>query len=156
MHQRFAVIIEGLHPLFEALTNARPYSNGDLPKPMPDQGVYLFSENGLHLYAGRSNRLRRRYGQHSNPGSQYNQAVFAFRLAREITGQTTAAYASGEGSRQGLVADPDFSKAFIEAKKRVRSMDFRFVEVVDQTHQALLELYTAIVLGCPYNDFNTH
>ncbi len=35
-------------------------------------------------------------------------------------------------------------------------MDFRFVEVVDQTRQSLLELYTAIALDCPYNDFNTH
>jgi hypothetical protein len=156
MHERFASVVEKLHPLFIALVEASPYSNGPMPLSMPQQGVYLFSESGKHLYAGRSNHMRRRYGQHSNPGSQHNQAVFAFRLARESTGQTTAAYTSGDGSRKWLAADPSFSEAFASAKARVRNMDFRFVEVTDQTHQALLELYAAIALGCPYNDFNTH
>lgn len=156
MHERFAAVVEKLHPLFETLIAAQPYSNGALPRPMPEHGVYLFSEEGRHLYAGRSNHMRRRYGQHSNPGSQHNQAVFAFKLARASTGQTTAAYASGDGSRKGLAADANFSEAFTKAKARVRNMDFRFVEVTDQTHQALLELYTAIALCCPHNDFNTH
>lgn len=156
MHKRFAAVVENLNPLFTELIEARAHTNGQMPRPMPQQGVYLFSENGQHLYAGRSNRLRQRYGQQSNPGSQHNQAVFAFKLARASTGKTTAAYASGDGSRKGLAAEANFSEAFTQAKARVRSMDFRFVEVTDQTHQALLELYTAIALCCPYNDFNTH
>jgi hypothetical protein len=42
------------------------------------------------------------------------------------------------------------------ATARVRKMEYRFVEETDQTGQALLEVYCAIVLDCPYNDFNTH
>lgn len=33
------------------------------------KGVYLFSEGERHLYVGRSDNFRRRYGHHSNPGS---------------------------------------------------------------------------------------
>ncbi|WP_154660911.1 GIY-YIG nuclease family protein [Microvirga lotononidis] len=36
---------------------------------MPSRGVYLFSEGEGHLYVGRSNNLRRRYGLHCRPRS---------------------------------------------------------------------------------------
>jgi hypothetical protein len=108
------------------------------------------------LYVGKSNKVRLRYKQHTNPGSQHNQAVFAFKIAREVTGKVKASYARGAENRKGLVGDPDFSLAFREAKARVGRMEYRFVEERDQTRQALLELYCAIALNCPYNDFNTH
>jgi hypothetical protein len=53
------------------------------------------------------------------------------------------------------VQQPDFLAAFSEAKARVRAMDFRFVEQRDQTRQALLEIYAAVVLETKYNDFAT-
>lgn len=46
--------------------------------------------------------------------------------------------------------------AFKRAKERVRAMEFRAVEESDQTRQALLEVYCAIALKTPYNDFGTH
>ncbi len=46
--------------------------------------------------------------------------------------------------------------AFNAAKKRVRAMEFRAVEESDQTKQALLEVYCAITLKTPHNDFGTH
>jgi hypothetical protein len=52
--------------------------------------------------------------------------------------------------------DPIFERAFRGAKERVRGMQYRFVEETDQNRQALLEIYCAIVLGTPYNDFGTH
>jgi hypothetical protein len=82
-------------------------------------------------------------------------AAFAFRLAREATGQTHATY-KPNGSRAGLMADPAFSEAFRQAKARIRKMDVRFVEESEPIQQALLEIYIAFVLKAPYNDFNTH
>ena len=156
MNSDFAKFVETLHPSFESLMAMKPISNGAVPLGMPSQGVYLFSEAGRHLYVGRSNNLRQRYKQHSNPGSSHNQAVFAFKIAREATGKINAVYGRGPDNRSGLVKDIDFSLAFIEGKARVKRMDYRFVEERDQTRQALLELYCAIALNCPYNDFNTH
>lgn len=156
MHPRFASVIDSLHSSFERLVAMPPVTFDQLPRAMAAQGVYLFSEQGRALYTGRSNRLRKRVGEHCRPSSQHNQAVFAFRLARETTGNLVAAYAPGAASRANLPRDAAFQSAFLLAKERVRTMEFRFVEEVDQTRQALLELYCAIVLDCPYNDFNTH
>ncbi len=156
MDKRFAAVIDQLHPALERLLAMPPAGHGRLPLRMPVQGVYLFSEGDRHLYVGRSNHLRNRIGQHCRPGSQHNQAVFAFKLAREATGMTVAAYSTGVASRRGLIGDADFAAAFTTAKARVGAMDYRCVEETDQTRQALLELYCAIALGCPYNDFSTH
>lgn len=156
MHVRFASVIGSLHGSYERLVAMTPVTFDELPCVMPVQGVYLFSEQGRPLYTGRSNRLRKRIGEHCRPSSQHNQAVFAFRLAREATGKLVAAYTSGAGSRANLPSDAAFQTAFLLAKARVRAMEFRFFEEADQTRQALLELYCAIVLDCPYNDFNTH
>ncbi len=52
--------------------------------------------------------------------------------------------------------NPDFAAAFIAAKERIRRMEYRYVEEGDQSRQALLEIYCAVVLGTPYNDFDTH
>ncbi len=49
-----------------------------------------------------------------------------------------------------------FASAFKEAKRRIASMDLRFVEESDPTRQALLEIYAATVLRTPYNDFHNH
>jgi hypothetical protein len=81
--------------------------------------------------------------------------VFAFRLAREITGKLVASY-TAEGSRAALVLLPEFDTAFTSAKQRIRKMDLRYVEETDPLRQALLEIYVSIVLKTPYNDFNTH
>lgn len=93
--------------------------------------------------------------QHSISAAQHNQAVFAFKLAREATGRTEATY-KVQGSRAALCADPIFSAAFTGAKRRVCGMDLRFIEEPDPLRQTLLEIYTAFVLRTPYNDFDTH
>jgi hypothetical protein len=93
--------------------------------------------------------------QHSIPAAQHNQAVFAFRLAREKTGRLEATY-DAEGSRVALSANEEFAAAFTQAKGRVREMELRYVEETDALRQALLEIYAAVVLGTPYNDFDTH
>jgi hypothetical protein len=156
MHPTFAKLLEGLHPKCEQLVAMPPCRDGGLPKVMPKQGVYLFSEGGFHMYVGRSNKIRSRYGRHCNPGATHRMAAFAFKLAREATGKTTASYKAGEDSRKGLMLNPEFSAAFTAAKARIREMDFRFVEETDQNTQALLEIYCTIALKARFNDFNTH
>lgn len=127
----------------------------DLPRDAPQSGVYLFSEGERHLYVGRTDRLRDRLQEHCRPGSPHNSAPFAFRIAREVTKRIVASYTT-EGSRRSLAADPEFGNAFTQAKIRVRQMDVRWVEEPHELRQTLLEIYTAVVLQTPYNDFGNH
>jgi hypothetical protein len=156
MNPIFADAVESLHPSYERLRAMTPVRNGKLPAEMPGGGVYLFSEGAEHLYVGRSNNLRGRYGRHCLPGATFRMAAFAFRLARIETGRTAPSYKAGAESREGLMDDPYFRSAFVDAKARIRQMDYRFVEETCQTRQALLEIYCSIALGTPHNDFNTH
>jgi hypothetical protein len=156
MDPKFAALVETLAPKLERLLAMPPLAYGALPRAMPRSGVYLFTEAGRHLYVGRSNGLRGRYGRHCRPGATYRQAAFAFQLARQATGRTQAAYRAGAGSRAGLMGDPAFAAAFTAAKERIRRMEYRYIEEADQNRQALLEIYCAIVLETPYNDFGTH
>lgn len=126
-----------------------------LPRGMPERGVYVFSEGEKHLYVGRTNRLRQRLLEHGRPSSRHDSAPFAFRLAREKTGRVTATYQT-RGSRPELAVDPYFAEAFNAAKHRVRAMNIRFTEERDPLRQALLEVYVAVALQTPYNDFDTY
>lgn len=156
MEPAFVRYAESLHPSFERLQAMPPVTIDSLPRDAPSAGIYLFSEGDRHLYVGRTRSLKQRLRQHSVPSSQHNQAVFAFRLAREATGRLTAAY-SGDGRRASLaVNDVAFIAAFTAAKSRVRVMHLRYVEEENPLRQALLEIYAAVVLATPYNDFNTH
>jgi len=156
MHPRFADVANSLHGSFERLLEATPMVAGHRWPKEPVRGVYLFSEGGQHLYVGRTNHTKRRHGLHCRPSAQHNQAVFAFKLARHETGNVKAAYTSGLGSRKALAADPMFRLAFDAAKSRVRAMEFRWVEEADPVKQCLLEVYVAVVLATPFNDFDNH
>jgi predicted GIY-YIG superfamily endonuclease len=155
VHEAFRQYVESLHGSFERLISMEPTSIENLRLPIPSACIYLFSENGRHLYTGRTRHLRNRLRQHSIPAAQHNQAVFAFRLAREITGNLVASY-TPDGSRAALLVLPEFAAAFVAAKQRIRKMNLRYVEEADPLRQALLEIYVSIVLKTPYNDFNTH
>lgn len=155
MDPAFKQFVETLHPSFERLMQMTPLKMSALPPKLPEKCIYLLSEGENYLYVGRTRRLRQRLRQHSVAGAQHNQAVFAFKLAREATGRLAAAY-STTGSRVALCAEPVFADAFQQAKARVRDMDLRFVEEADPTRQALLEIYASVVLRTKYNDFDTH
>lgn len=155
MDARFAEAVASLHPSFERLLAMSPVTCSTLPTTMPTSGIYLISENGKHLYVGRSRNIRRRLGRHSRPGATHRMAAFAFKLAREATGQLRATYRS-EGSRSALMTDTAFQTAFTEAKARIRQMQVRFVEEPNPVRQAILEVYVAVALKTQYNDFDTH
>jgi predicted GIY-YIG superfamily endonuclease len=155
MDSVFGEFVENLHPSFERLVRMTPLKMSALPSKLPEKCIYLLSEGENHLYVGRTRKLRQRLRQHSVAGAQHNQAVFAFKLAREMTGRIAAAY-SVAGSRAALCAERAFGEAFKQAKAQVRNMDLRFVEEADPTRQALLEIYVSVVLRTKYNDFDTH
>jgi hypothetical protein len=151
----FVRLLGGLEPKFDALMAMRPVCYSSLPRGMPERGIYLFSEGDRHLYVGRTNRLRNRLAGHCRPSSSHFSATFAFRVAREETGYVKASY-SQANSRPALTIDPVFGPAFTRAKVRLSGMDLRFVEETDAIRQALLEIYVAVTLKTPYNDFDNH
>jgi hypothetical protein len=156
MDSKFAALVEHLAPKLAQLMAMPAMSNGALPRTMPQSGIYLFTESGRHLYVGRSNNLRHRYADHCRPGATDKGAAFAMLLAREATGRTRRSYRAGPDSRAALMDDPIFRAAFTAAKERIRAMKYRCVEETDPTRQALLEIYCAVVLDTPYNDFDNH
>jgi len=153
MNPRFQAFIEQLEPKFQRLVSMHPVKATSLPSQMPNAGVYVFYEERKPLYVGRTNRIRQRIKEHSQEGR--NDAPFALRLGREVTGYTEATYQK-RGSRKDLLSKLDFREAFSEAKTRIREMDIRYVEETDQVKQALLEIYVTVALDTPYNDFKTH
>src|SRR6266545_744317 len=122
MDPTFASAIEQLHPSFEALLAMEPCRPLEVPKSIPQAGIYLLSEGSQHMYVGRSNRLRKRLGNHCRVGATYKMAAFAFRLARLETGYLKASYKPA-GSRADLIKEPTFRAAFDKAKDRIRHMD---------------------------------
>ena len=127
MNDIFKQHVEQLQAKYQALLQMNPATLGRLPGTVPNSGVYLFSEGAVHLYVGRSKRLRHRLRYHRGSAKD---APFAFKLAREQTGNMKASY-STKGSRGELLADPTFSAAFQAAKDRIRQMQIRFVEETD-------------------------
>jgi predicted GIY-YIG superfamily endonuclease len=151
----FRLHVESLAPKLTTLLAMPPVTVPTLPRQMPLRGVYLFSAGDRHVYVGRTNRLRVRLQNHCRRSSTQFQATFAFRLARERTDNLRAAY-TAKGSRAALLLDPQFALAFTEAKAWVRGLDVRYVEEADPIRQCLLEVYIAVVLKTPYNDFDNH
>ena len=155
MHHAFASHLSELAPKFRALTAMEPVRFDSLPCTVPVRGIYLFSEGPAHLYVGRTNGMRKRLQNHCRLGGTHFTATFAFRIARKESGFLKATYRT-EGSRSTLASDPVFGPAFAKAKERVNAMDIRYVEESEPVRQALLELYAAIALETPYNDFDNH
>lgn len=155
MNSKFAKLVESLEPSFRKLMEMEPVRVEKLPKSIPGKGIYLFSNGETHLYVGRTNNFKRRIQNHCRGSSNHNTATFAFRIAHQKTGRTQPSYKSS-GSRGELEKDSVFGPAFSASKACIRSMDLRFVEEIDATRQALLEVYVATILETQFNDFENH
>jgi hypothetical protein len=152
MHERFRMMVEALHPSYNKLLAMQPVPAAEVQLDTPCGGVYLFSEGGVHLYAGRTKRpLGRRIRDHFGSAPD---CPLAWLLTRESTGRK-ASY-KREGSRKVLLQDPTFRAEYDAAKLRIRAMSVRWVVEADPTTQALLEIYVAVATGARYNDFDTH
>lgn len=118
---------------------------------LPQAGIYVFYTLGIAQYVGRTGRLKARLREHGQQSSSHFSASFAFILAKK------QAFPNGvvcTQSRAALAADPDFN--FKKAKKDVRSMQFKFVELSDPIAQTLFEVYAALTLKTPHNSFDPH
>ena len=154
MNAQFAKIVQSLEPSLQSMLEMDPLRVDSLQIGLPKQGIYLLSEGGSHLYVGRSRKIRNRISSQSKAGGSHKGAAFAFRLAREMTGKVNPTYTT-KGSRDDLMEDPEFRRAFEDAKARIRRMDFRFSKESDSIRQSLLEIYVAVSLNTPYNSFRT-
>lgn len=157
LHPDFQSLLAPLPAALERLRAMPPVTIATLPpvSQMPTSGIYWLTEGENSIYVGRSRRIRSRLQEHVRPSSGHNQASFAFLLAREMTGNLTAAYRP-DGSRDRLLEDPQFAEAFVAAKDRIRSMHVRFVGEDHPVRQCLLEVYVATAVGARYNDFDSH
>ncbi len=153
--ERFREIERQLPDLLDGLLAAPPYWRGESPAVPAVAGVYLFTEDGVHRYVGRTRNGNRRLGEHTRPSSKENSAPFAFNIAKA---DARTAGTDVAGSRKQVAALPGFAPYFTAAKQRVRAMDFRVVEVVDPALSTIFEVYAAIALGTEgeFNLFETH
>lgn len=153
--QRFRKEVERRLPdLVEKLVACAPHRRGADQAPNAP-GIYLYSEDDRQLYVGRTRNLSRRWADHTRLSSGINSASFAFNIAKR------AAVAHGVDvaiARSQLAVEPVFAGAFIEAKARVRAMDYRFVRVDSPVLSTVGEVYAAMVLGTEgdFNEFETH
>lgn len=150
MNPVFEEFVKSLEKKYQELINSKSLMIDEIPKK---PGIYLFSENNKPLYVGRTKNLRRRRKDHTNP--IFTQAPFAFRLAREKTGNIKATYKT-KGSREDLMSKKSFQKAYKDSMQRIGRMKFQCIVETDPIMQTLLEVYVAVVLDTPYNDFDTH
>ena len=152
MNAQFAACLHELEPKFSTLLQAKPFKICNTPADIPKSGIYLFSENGAHLYVGRSANIRNRLKNHCR--THENTAAFALLLARQKSGCLTPSYRKA-GSRRELMTQERFREAFFSAIERIKQMDVRVIEESDPIRQTLLELYVSIALGTPRNSFKT-
>ena len=132
-----------------------PDIDGNLPLGLPNApGIYCFYEDGEPQYVGRSRNIRKRVRQHRRRGGRHNAAQFAFNIAKKKFGLDKA----GNMERKELENHPEFKTLFADAKKRVRKMSVRFVEIHDPIEQTIFEVCAHMELGTPeeFNNFETH
>ena len=126
LNPRFVKHLHTLQPTLERLLSVPSFKVTALPKDMPASGVYLFSENGRHLYVGRTRNLRRRLKDHCR--GDRNTASFAFLLARKKTGNLRRRAYTSDGSCAYLMRQGSFRTVFFAQVERVKQMDVRFVK----------------------------
>ena len=155
MNSEFKNIMDELPALMERLKKSTPFMKYDL-KPTLSQGIYVFYEGDRPMYVGRSGRegrFKQRIMEHSRPRSGHNTATFAFLIAKKDAENTGIDL---NKSRDDLQGDSDFEPLYTKAKERVSKMQARVIEIPDSITQTLFEVYAALELKTPYNEWGTH
>jgi len=149
----FRALVDKLPILMFQLSNAqlRPWNNlGELPL----KGIYVFYEDNVPIYVGRTNRIRKRIKEHGQMCSGHNKAPFAFNLAKK---EAIVLGIELTVTRDMLNQDTAFVVLFLNAKKRVSNMSLRVVEIHDPIVQTLFEVYASMELKTnEYNSFENH
>lgn len=151
MNEKFKEIINTFPALMERINNS-PFITKDDFKNLPKKGIYVFYENGLPIYVGRTNRMKNRLMEHSKQSSGHNSATFAFNLAKEKAKKTSI---NLKQRRKDLEADPLFSPIYTEEKVRVSKMKIKVIDIEDPVVQTLFEVYAHLELKTQ-NEFENH
>ncbi|HWR51343.1 MAG TPA: GIY-YIG nuclease family protein [Bryobacteraceae bacterium] len=156
MNTDFQNAISGLEGKCAMLLAMQPVAVAEAKGIGSVAGVYLLSQGTKHLYVGRSNNIRRRLRLHCQ-GAR-NQAPLAKQLAMLHLSQAGVPLPSAyrKGNKEFYGTDPQFCRAFKNAKVTVASSSVRFVEEREPVAQALLEIYVALAMKTPFNDFDVH
>jgi hypothetical protein len=163
-------LIGWLPGMLEQLLASAVYGIDGRP-PRDQRGLYLFTENGNHLYVGRTGisvrararggtpitSFRHRFDQHTQPGRPPGASSFAHRLMLQ------RAFDLGIHVPSEWWTDRDTSAANIYAvyrqmKERIGAMECRVVGFVDDVkgvRSTVAEVYAHAQLGTLYNDFST-
>jgi hypothetical protein len=153
---RFHAIRKQLPELLDALIKGEAYRRGLRPAVPHVEGVYLFTEDGVHRYVGRTRNANRRLGEHTRPSAPENSAPFAFNIAK-ADAETTGTIVSG--TRKEVARSASFGPLFAAAKERVRAMEFRVVEIDQKPAlSSVFEVYASMALETEgaFNLFETH
>ena len=152
MNAEFQATIELFPGYMKELLRYPPVRINELEK-IPKQGIYVFYEDGKPIYVGRSRNLSQRFDQHSRQSSNHNSATFAFKIAKQDAANEKVDL---KKTREVLQVDPNFLPFFNKAKKRVSEMKIQVIDIEKPIEQVLFEVYAALELKTPYNDWKTH
>lgn len=139
--------------------------------PKDQRGIYLFSEAGQYLYAGRTGitarsrakggepitSFRHRFDQHVQPGRPPGASSFAHRLMLERATQLDLIVPSNWWADRQTTASEIYD-LYREAKTRIGAMECRVVPFEDDIkgiRSTVAEVYVHVHLGTLYNDFST-
>ena len=151
--ERYRHLARQLPALLGALRHAPEVRSRSASQIPEEPGVYLLVEEGVPVYVGQTQNLRRRLSQHGASWGRHNQATFAFARAREEARADPEIEVAR--SREELESDPRFAAIFRRHRDRVAAMPARIVEVDDPELRTVFEVYATIMLGTE-NTFETH
>ena len=153
MNDHFRALVDKLPSLMFQLSNAQLRKWSDLGE-LPTNGIYVFYEDNVPIYVGRTNRMRKRIKEHGQSSSGHNQAPFAFNIAKK---EAIALGIEVTVPRNVLKQSTEFVKLFLNAKERISNMSVRAVKVDDPLVQTLFEVYASMELMTQeYDNFDNH
>ena len=150
MDEKFTEIVAQMEPLLDQLLGGTAYREDTLRNLRVRHGIYVFFEGEMPMYVGRvgstsKQPMRTRIRQHRN-GEPRTAPLPTWMVRRHLEQNDITAQ---------QIAD-DHRPIFDQMQERVREMEVRVVEIEDCTIQAVFEIYSALVLQTPFNDFCTH
>ena len=117
---------------------------------LKEMGIYVFYENEIPVYIGRTNNIKQRLKNHLTEDRGYAKATFAFlKAAKKFNGQQKL-------SRKEKFNDPDFKQHFLNALDEISQMKVKFINIDNQEEQHILEIFFAMEYKTEYNTFKNH
>lgn len=147
-------IQSSLAPTLKKLTDS-PF--GNINEIKFEKGIYIFYENDVPIYVGRSNRIVKRLNEHGKANSTHFSASFAFLLAKYSAKESKLEFKDEDGKKltRGKLQDID-SFGFKIQKERVAKMRFKAIQIDEPNFQAVFEIYASMQLNTFYNKFDNH